>query len=339
MKNNRTLCIGLPFFLTLCNAQDDAALTGAATTTPAETAVAMGYAAQGNVAMNEALRKAELQAALQKAREKRATQQAMVNYVQKPEPITTAEQFLAAHRPPMPRSSGPSEAAVASRQRSYVPEFEAQTGRRLHLQRPQHAAQTPLAGQMPHHPGLSIKQGLELEQRVAAAGQIEGVVPVQHQAFATARHHLVKARLQGLAIGHAKLLHQLQPGNARPGNDATQAFDPVGEGASPVGLLEHHVLDLPPIGITGHLAAYDARQGIKAPTGDPQLPVQGLWRQAGDEPGRRMNRPPTAKTQAATVPHRPGTIELLADPVAGDIHLAAQHLGQEQRRRISTREH
>ena len=129
MKNNRTLCIGLPFFLTLCNAQDDAALTGAATTTPAETAVAMGYAAQGNVAMNEALRKAELQAALQKAREKRATQQAMVNYVQKPEPITTAEQFLAAHRPPMPRSSGPSEAAVASRQRSYVPEFEAQTGR------------------------------------------------------------------------------------------------------------------------------------------------------------------------------------------------------------------
>ena len=155
---------------------------------------------------------------------------------------------------------------------------------------------------------------------------------MQHQAFATARHHLVKARLQGLAIGHAKLLHQLQPGNARPGNDATQAFDPVGEGASPVGLLEHHVLDLPPVGITGHLAAHDARQGIKAPTGDPQLPVQGLWRQAGDEPGRRMNRPPTAKTQAATVPHRPGTIELLADPVAGDIHLATQHLGQEQGR-------
>lgn len=129
MKNKRTLCIGLPFFLSLCNAQDDAALTGVATTTPAETAVAMGYAAQGNVAMNEALRKAELQAALQKAREKRATQQAMVNYVQKPEPITTAEQYLAAHRPPMSRSSGPSEAADSSRQRTYVPEFEAQTGR------------------------------------------------------------------------------------------------------------------------------------------------------------------------------------------------------------------
>ena len=46
-----------------------------------------------------------------------------------------------------------------------------------------------------------------------------------------------------------------------------------------------------------------------------------------------MHRTPTAKTQAATVPHRPGTIELLADPVAGDIHLATQHLGQEQGRR------
>jgi hypothetical protein len=128
MRKTCTLCIGVTFPFLLGNAQDDAALTGANTTTPAETAVAMGYAAQGNVAMNQAQKENEVQAALQKAREKRALQQAMVNYTQKPEPITTAEQFLAANRPPMPRSSGPSEFAVTSRQQSYVPEFEPQTG-------------------------------------------------------------------------------------------------------------------------------------------------------------------------------------------------------------------
>lgn len=182
---------------------------------------------------------------------------------------------------------------------------------------------------MPDHPGLRIEQGFELEQRIAATGHIEGVVPVQHQAFATARHHLVEAGLQGLAVSHAKLLHHLQPGHAGPGDDRAQAFDPVGEGAGPVGLLEHHVLDLPPVGIAGHLTAHDARQRVKTPAGDPELPVQGLGRQTGNEPGRRMNRPPAAKTQAAPIPHRPGTIKLLADPVATHIHIAMQDLGQE----------
>lgn len=90
----------------------------------------MGYAAQGNVAMNKAQHEAELQRAAQVSRQQKALKEAMAAYTQKTQPITTAEQFLAANRPPaMPPREGDGGMSPV-RTSTYVPEFQT-TGSRV----------------------------------------------------------------------------------------------------------------------------------------------------------------------------------------------------------------
>lgn len=89
----------------------------------------MGYAAQGNVAMNKAQHEAELLRAAQVSRQQKALKEAMAAYAQKPQTITTAEQFLAANRPPAqpPREGDAGMSPV--RTSTYVPEFQTTTSR------------------------------------------------------------------------------------------------------------------------------------------------------------------------------------------------------------------
>lgn len=89
----------------------------------------MGYAAQGNVAMNKTLHEAELQRAAHASRQQKALKEAMAAYTQRPQTITTAEQFLAANRPPaMPPREGDAGMSPV-RTSTYVPEFETTTSR------------------------------------------------------------------------------------------------------------------------------------------------------------------------------------------------------------------
>lgn len=107
----------IPFFALLGNAQDDAA--------PAVT----GYAAQGNVEMNQARHEAEMESAVRTARERKALKEAMAAYVPQPSDITTAERFLSVNRPPGASArEGDAETSPVKRS-AYVPRFETTTDR------------------------------------------------------------------------------------------------------------------------------------------------------------------------------------------------------------------
>lgn len=152
MKRTLWPVVAVTFFGTLGNAQDDAAASASPASTLSPTTVtssaptyqpapqestggvpsegvAMGYAAQGNVAMNQALHEAELLRAAQVSRQQKALKEAMAAYAQKPQTITTAEQFLAANRPPAmtPREGDGGMSPV--RTSTYVPEFQTTTSR------------------------------------------------------------------------------------------------------------------------------------------------------------------------------------------------------------------
>jgi hypothetical protein len=151
MKRTLWPVVAVTFFGTLGNAQDDAGSASPESTLPPTTVtssaatyqpapqestggispegVAMGYAAQGNVALNQARHAAELLRAAQVSRQQKALKEAMAAYAQKPQTITTAEQFLTANRPPAqpPREGDAGMSPV--RTSTYVPEFETTTSR------------------------------------------------------------------------------------------------------------------------------------------------------------------------------------------------------------------
>jgi len=151
MKRTLWPVVAVTFFSTLGNAQDDAGSASPESTLPPTTVtssaptyqpapqestggvssegVAMGYAAQGNVAMNKAQHEAELLRAAQVSRQQKALKEAMAAYAQKPQTITTAEQFLAANRPPaLPPGEGDAGMSPV-RTSTYVPEFQTTTSR------------------------------------------------------------------------------------------------------------------------------------------------------------------------------------------------------------------
>jgi hypothetical protein len=82
----------------------------------------VNYGTQGNVAQNRSLYELELQRAAQEARRMKELKAAIASTGFAPPPtITTASQFLAANRPPMPP---PSEQPEVERSEAYVPDFE-----------------------------------------------------------------------------------------------------------------------------------------------------------------------------------------------------------------------
>ncbi len=114
MKTTFWLTLALSLFIGFGNGQD-----GAVSTTPP----ADGWGVHGNAAWSKAQREAEREQAAAAARQKKALMGAMSSYVQPPAPITTAEQYLSAHRPPAPpRDEGAAPSPV--RRDAYVPEFE-----------------------------------------------------------------------------------------------------------------------------------------------------------------------------------------------------------------------
>lgn len=119
MKATLWLTLALSFFSRFGNGQD-----GAVSTTPPPD----GWGVHGNVAWSKAQHEAELEKAAAAARQKKALMGAMSSYVQQPAPITSAEQYLAVHRPPAP-PAGESAAPSPVRRDAYVPEFEAAPAR------------------------------------------------------------------------------------------------------------------------------------------------------------------------------------------------------------------
>lgn len=90
----------------------------------AQDAVPPAYVTQGNVQQNRSTYENELQRAAQEARQKKELMASMAaSGGTAPPVITTAEQFLAADRPPMPAPSEPRPAPV--RGEAYVPSFDA----------------------------------------------------------------------------------------------------------------------------------------------------------------------------------------------------------------------
>jgi hypothetical protein len=138
--------VAVTFISTLGNTQDDAPPVSTGAALPATTVtgsgpggvstagvpvggvstegVAMGYAAQGNVAMSKAQHEAELQRAAQSSRQQKALKEAMAAYAQKPQTITTAEQFLAVNRPPAGPPRDGDFAMSPVKTSTYVPEFQ-----------------------------------------------------------------------------------------------------------------------------------------------------------------------------------------------------------------------
>lgn len=112
MKATLRLTLALSLFPLFGNGQD-----GAVSTTPPPE----GWGVHGNLAWSQAQREAERSQAANAARQKKALMEAMASYRQKSEPITTADQYLAAHQPVAPpRESAPSPV----RRDVYVPQFE-----------------------------------------------------------------------------------------------------------------------------------------------------------------------------------------------------------------------
>ncbi len=118
--------VAVTLFTSLGNTQDDAAAvpTGGVSSE----GVAMGYAAQGNVAMSKAQHEADLQRAALAARQEKALKAAMASYAQTPPPITTAEQFLAVNRPPAGPPREGDFALSPVKTSTYVPEFQTPSG-------------------------------------------------------------------------------------------------------------------------------------------------------------------------------------------------------------------
>lgn len=107
--------MGVSLFPFVGNGQDSG-------TAAAPSSAATAYGTQGNAALNKTLHERELMQAAQEARqlkELKAAMAAQSSYAH-PQTFLTAEQFLAANRPPMPP---PSESPPVQRS-SYVPEFQ-----------------------------------------------------------------------------------------------------------------------------------------------------------------------------------------------------------------------
>lgn len=81
-----------------------------------------GYGIQGNVQWSKALRDQEMENASLAARQKKAMMQSMATTSQQPPVITTAEQYLQAHRPATPPAG--EQAPSPLRRDVYVPQFE-----------------------------------------------------------------------------------------------------------------------------------------------------------------------------------------------------------------------
>ena len=115
MKLNYLFWVGVSLFPFLSNGQDNAVYS--------ETNPATAFGTQGNVATNQSIRDNELKRAVQDARELRAIKESMASSATNAErpTIYTAEQFLAANRPP---ALPPREREFPERRSSYVPEFE-----------------------------------------------------------------------------------------------------------------------------------------------------------------------------------------------------------------------
>lgn len=116
MRARYLVLVGVSLFPVLGNGQDG----GATAPSPATTA----YGTQGNAALNRTLHERELMAAAAQARELKELKAAMAAQAQanysNPQTYMTAQQFLAANRPPTPP---PSETEPVERSDSYVPEF------------------------------------------------------------------------------------------------------------------------------------------------------------------------------------------------------------------------
>ncbi len=109
--------LALTWFAALGNGQD-----GAVPPPPPD-----GYGIQGNATWTKALADSELAKAALAARQKKALMDSMATMAHKPPVITSAEQYLAVHRPPSP---APGEVAPApARRDTYVPQFEAAPAR------------------------------------------------------------------------------------------------------------------------------------------------------------------------------------------------------------------
>lgn len=117
MSARYLVLVGVSLFPIVINGQDSGATSSAG--------LATAYGTQGNVALNRTLHERELMAAAQEARELKALKaamaaQAQANYAN-PQTYMTAQQFLAANRPPAPP---PSETEPVVRRDSYLPEFQ-----------------------------------------------------------------------------------------------------------------------------------------------------------------------------------------------------------------------
>lgn len=122
MKKALFWILGISCFAALGNGQDDAV----ATTPPPN-----GWGVQGNVAWTKAQHAAELEKAALAARQQKALKEAMGSYSRAAPPIMTAEQFLAANRPPASASPplGDSAPVNLARRQEYVPAFESTPAR------------------------------------------------------------------------------------------------------------------------------------------------------------------------------------------------------------------
>ncbi|NRB73482.1 MAG: hypothetical protein HRU46_03920 [Verrucomicrobiales bacterium] len=109
--------IGVSFLTAAGNAQDGAE-TAAVTSSPGV------YTTQGSAAYNQTLRDAEQRRRVDEARQMKAIKDSMRTVNPSAVKYTTAEQFLAANRPPMPPATDPAEQERIRRD-SYVPDFQA----------------------------------------------------------------------------------------------------------------------------------------------------------------------------------------------------------------------
>ena len=210
---------------------------------------------------------------------------------------------------------------------------EAQSVRAFDDQGTEHAAIFAPARGVRDHACLGIIVGLVLEQVFAAADAVARVAMMQHQAFSTGGDDGIEPRIEFGGIADPELRDRLQPGDVGRGEQLAHVQDPRSERTGVGGQVEHHEMHATPCRVVGFVRAHDAAGLVETAARDPQFAVhRHRWPAAG-EPGRRTDQLAAAGAQLVSVPATAHAVELLADPVLGDVDAGFVTRSQHQARR------
>jgi hypothetical protein len=189
-----------------------------------------------------------------------------------------------------------------------------------------------LARHVPLHAPLGVVEGLHLQERRAAAGDVLTLGLAEHEPLAAQVEHALELGLEVVEVVADLVDERL--GVLHPVEGLLDDLEALLEVLVDVGRVEHPVHDVLPT-ITLAPAAHDADGLLEFPSIQEELPVERrLLRQILDEPIGRGEGVPQPRDELLAVPVRADPVELLAHPPACGIVLVLPLVREQERRRV-----